>query len=74
MPEALDESLVTASDEALVIKLRHAQDIDADEFEGDWDWATASIQVRHVEDFEDTAEHLIHEGVPLTATRTSGHR
>jgi hypothetical protein len=46
-----------------VIKVRHAQDIDAEVFEGDWDWATADIRVRHLADFEDTVEPVIYEGV-----------
>lgn len=61
-PETLDESLVTATADALVIKVRHAQDIEADVFEGDWDWATATLRVRHVPQLEDDAESVIHEG------------
>lgn len=35
VPDALDQSLVTATPEALVIKVRHAQDVDAEVFEGE---------------------------------------
>ena len=63
MPETLGDSLVTATAEALVIKVRHAQDIDAEVFEGDWDWATATIPVRPLAEFEDSAEPVIYEGV-----------
>lgn len=63
VPETLSQSLVTATPDALVIKVRHAQDIDAEAFEGDWDWATATIRVRSLTDFEDTAEPPIYEGV-----------
>lgn len=63
VPETLSQSLVTATPDALVIKVRHAQDIDAEVFEGDWDWATATIRVRSLTDFEDTAEPPIYEGV-----------
>lgn len=63
VPDALDQSLITATSEALVIKVRHAQDVDAEVLEGDWDWATATIRVRSLTDFEDTAVPVIHEGV-----------
>jgi hypothetical protein len=63
VPDALDQSLVTATPEALVIKVRHAQDVDAEVFEGDWDWATATIRVRSLADFEDTAEPVVYEGL-----------
>lgn len=32
-------------------------------FEGDWEWATATIRMRHVADFEDTSEPVLYEGV-----------
>jgi hypothetical protein len=63
VPDALDRQLVTATAEALVIKVRHAQDVDAEVFEGAWNWATATIRVRSLADFEDTAEPVIYEGL-----------
>ena len=63
VPEALDKSLVTGSHEALVIKVRHAHDVDVEVFDGDWDWAIATIRVRSLTDFEDTAEPPIYEGL-----------
>ncbi len=39
-----------------MIKARHAHNVEAEVFEGDWDWATATIRVRSVRDFEDAAE------------------
>ena len=63
VPESLEESLVTATSEALVIKVRHAQDIEADRFEGEWDWATATIRVRSLTNFEDLDEPVAYEGV-----------
>jgi hypothetical protein len=38
----------------MVTKVRHAQDIEAEVSEGDWDWATATIRVRYVRDLDDT--------------------
>jgi hypothetical protein len=63
VPETLDDSLVTATSEALVIKVRHAQDIEAEVFEGDLDWATATLRVRHVAEFDILAEPPAYDGV-----------
>lgn len=35
-----------AGDGVVAIGVRHAQDIDADRYDGDWEWATATIYVR----------------------------
>jgi hypothetical protein len=56
VPENLEPGLVTATGDTLVIKVKHAQDIDAERFEGDWDWAIATIHVRSLTGFEDTDE------------------
>jgi hypothetical protein len=63
VPDALDQSLVTATPEAIVIKVRHAQDVDIDVFEGDGDWATATVLVRSLTELEDTVERVIYEGL-----------
>lgn len=63
VPETLEPSLVTATPDALVIKVKHAQDIEAEVFEGDWDWATASIQVRSLTDFKPADESVAFEGL-----------
>jgi hypothetical protein len=63
VPESLDQSPVAATPEALVIKVRHAQDVDAEVFEGDWNWATATLRVRSLIDFDNTAEPVIYEGL-----------
>ncbi|GAB2674868.1 hypothetical protein [Thalassiella azotivora] len=52
-PEVVAGSLVAATTDALAITVRHAQDIDAEVFDGDWEWATARIQVRSVLSLED---------------------
>jgi hypothetical protein len=61
LPRLLSGALVTASPDALVIKVRHAQDTDADVFEGDLAWATASVRVRSLTRFE-SEEPALHEG------------
>jgi hypothetical protein len=63
VPHSLDESLVTATPEAIVIKVRHAQDVDVDMFEGDWDWATATVRVRSLAELEDTVEPVAYQGL-----------
>jgi len=73
-PDSLDQSLVTATPEAIVIEVRHAQDIEADVPEGDWHWATATIRVRSLTEFEDTVEPVVYEGVLRLKQRAIGRR
>ena len=63
VPETLGESLVTATEKTLVVKVCHAQDIEAEVFEGDWEWATATVRVRHLAEFAEPAETVVWEGV-----------
>lgn len=63
VPETLADSLVTATAEALVIKVRHAQDIEAEVFEDDWQWSTSTIRVRYVADLEVTTDEVIFDGI-----------
>lgn len=46
VPTTLDTTGVAIGRNVVVIGVRHAQNIAADRFEGDWDWATATIHVR----------------------------
>lgn len=43
---SLSGQAVVIGDGVVAIGVRHAQDIDAERFEGDWDWATATFPVR----------------------------
>jgi hypothetical protein len=63
VPEQLDQSVVTGRPDCLVVKMRHAQDIDAEVFEGGWDWATAAIHLRSLPDFDQPAGTVVYEGV-----------
>ncbi len=47
---------------ALVIKVRHAQDVELDKFEGDWDWAVAMIRVRSLTHFEAAGDFPLYDG------------
>lgn len=43
----------------VTLSVRHAQDIDGDKFEGEWDWATATIHLRSLVQSEKTARHVL---------------
>jgi len=62
LPDMLSDSPLTVTPEAVVIKVRHAQDIEAEVFDGDWDWATATIQVRNLRGFEEPGEPALYDG------------
>lgn len=62
LPESLSDSPLTATPDAVVIQVRHAQDVDAEVFEGDWDWATATIRVRSMTGFEEPGEPALYDG------------
>lgn len=62
IPDSLSDSFVAASPGALVLKVRHAQDIEAEVFEGDWDWAVATIDVRYAADFASTQDPIVFDG------------
>lgn len=68
VPETLEASLVTATADALVVKVKHAQDIEGEVFEGDWDWATASIHVRSLSEFNPADESFAFQGLLLLPT------
>lgn len=46
VPASLQGQAVSVGEGVIAIGVRHAQDIEADRSEGDWDWATAVIQIR----------------------------
>lgn len=49
LPDDLDESRpVTIGEEAIVVQVRHAQDLDRSRAENAWDWATVAFHLRVV--------------------------
>lgn len=46
VPNREQGQVVSVNQNGIAIAVRHAQDIGADRFEGDWDWATATFHVR----------------------------
>lgn len=59
VPSSLEGHLALASERVVVLRVRHAQDIEADRFEGDWDWAVATIHVRTLVAFEPTDRTIL---------------
>ena len=55
----VSDSLVAASADALVVKVRHTQDVELEVFEGDSDWATATVRVRSLTALEEV-DGLVH--------------
>lgn len=50
---------VAVGRDVIALSVRHAQDIEADRFEGDWDWATGTIHVRSLVHEEPTERHIM---------------
>ena len=59
VPTVFDGRAVAVSRDVVALSVRHAQDIEADRFEGDWDWATATIHVRSLALEEPTERHVL---------------
>jgi hypothetical protein len=68
LPEELDnDQLITVGNAALVIRVRHAQDMDAERFEGDWDWATATFHIRALVAAEPVMRSVVSDVILATA-------
>ncbi len=59
VPSAFDGRAVAVGRDVIALSVRHAQDIEADKFEGDWDWATATIHVRSLAQEEATEKRIL---------------
>ncbi|SOC57168.1 hypothetical protein [Ornithinimicrobium cerasi] len=46
VPTDFNGQMVATGHNVVTLNVRHAQDIAAERFEGDWDWATATIHLR----------------------------
>jgi hypothetical protein len=49
---------VAVGRDVIALSVRHAQDLEATKFEGDWDWATATIHLRSLIREEETERQL----------------
>src|SRR5689334_4156513 len=69
VPTDLVEGVATGRD-VITLGVRHAQDIDAERFEGDWDWATATFHVRTLVEEEATDRKIVCEATIATPDET----
>jgi hypothetical protein len=70
VPTEFDECAVAGGRDVVALSVRHAQDIEAERFDGDWDWATATINVRSLAHEEATQRHLLCDTVIATSRET----
>jgi hypothetical protein len=70
VPGSLAGQAVVVGDGVVAIGVRHAQDIDAERFEGDWDWATATFHVRSLGQAQPVERHVLCDIVIATPNET----
>ena len=70
VPAEFDGSAVALGRDVITLSVRHAQDVEADRFDGDWDWATATIHLRSLAQEEATARHVVCDTVIATPRET----
>jgi hypothetical protein len=70
VPNDLQGSVVAVGQDVVALRVRHAQDIEADKFEGDWDWATATIYVRSLAQEQSTDKQILCDTVIATSRET----
>lgn len=68
VPEIQPEQAVTIGESGLVILVRHAQDTEAEVFEGDWEWATATTHVKTLAEAESASRPVLCDVVLNTPT------
>ena len=66
VPTELHGRVVATGRGVITLTVRHAQDIEADRFEGDWDWATATIHLRSLVREEATERQVLCDTVIAT--------
>jgi len=62
LPEGVGTSLVVGNSAAVVVKVRHAQDVDLPVFEGEWEWITATVHVRSLTEFDEPVGQVLYDG------------
>jgi hypothetical protein len=65
-PELNEAEVVSVGEDAIVISVRHAQDIEAERFEGDWDWVTVTFRLRALTEAEPVERTVVFDGVLAT--------
>ena len=70
VPTEFNGRAVATARNVVAVSVRHAQDIQIDKFEGDWDWATATIHLRSLVNEERTERHVLCDTIILTPQET----
>lgn len=70
VPTEFDKRAVAMARDVVTLRVRHAQDIEADRFEGDCDWATATIHLRSFAHEEATTRLVLCDTVIATPQET----
>ncbi len=70
VPTEFNGHAVSTAGDVVTLCVRHAQDIEGDEFEGDWDWATATIHLRSLVEAEATGRDVLCDVVISTPQET----
>lgn len=59
LPDLAEGQAASVSRGVAVLAVRHAQDIDAEKFEGDWNWATATFHIRSLGQSESATRQVV---------------
>ncbi|GAB3062097.1 hypothetical protein GCM10027053_25640 [Intrasporangium mesophilum] len=70
VPTEFNGSVVALGQDVVVLGVRYVQDVEGDEFEGDWDWATATIHLRSLAQSNGTDRHVLRDIVIATPGET----
>ena len=70
VPTEFNGRIVATGRDVVTLSVRHAQDIEADRFEGDWNWATATIHLRSLARAESTDRQVLCDTVIATTQET----
>jgi hypothetical protein len=70
VPTEFNGRAVAVGRDVVTLSVRHAQDIEAHRFEGDWDWATATIYLRSLAHEEPTERRVLCDTVIVTSGQT----
>ena len=70
VPTDFGGQVIALGQDVVVLSVRHAQDIKTDRFEGDWDWATATYDVRSLAQEEATDRQVLSDTVVATPQDT----
>ena len=70
VPTEFNGRVVATARDVVTLSVRHAQDIEADRIERDWDWATATIHLRSLVHDKGTERQVLSDTVIATPQET----